>query len=192
MTEIPHDTIVISPVGDINTDILDSVGKEIERLFHFPTTNAPVLSDVAFAYDENRDQYHSTRILEKLSECTPANALKLIAIVDVDLFIPILTHVFGEAQLGGRTCVISLFRLKEDLDPAENNPAYLCRIIKEAVHELGHCFNLRHCRDPACIMNYCRSIQDVDRRSEQLCRYCRVMVEDEMKRLGMQKRETKS
>jgi len=191
LTSIPNNSIVISPVGNIDPDIVERIGKEIKRVFHFPAVIAPVLSDVVFAYDENRDQYHSTKILDRLSERMPENALKLIAVVDVDLFIPILTHVFGEAKLGGRTCVISLHRLKEDLAFTAHNPTYHYRIIKEAVHEFGHCFNLRHCRDHTCIMNYCRSIQDVDRRSDQLCRYCRVLLGDEMKRLGKQEAETK-
>ena len=184
MTEIPHDCIVISPVGDIDSDIVDRIAAEIRRLFPFPVVIAPLLADVTFAYDENRDQYLSTKILDHLSESIPEPALKLIAVVDVDLFIPILTHVFGEAQLGGRICVVSIHRLKENLGALGRNPAYHCRIIKEAVHELGHCFNLLHCREPSCIMNYCRSVQDVDRRSEHLCRYCRVLMEDELKRLG--------
>ena len=58
------------------------------------------------------------------------------------------------------------------------------RIVKEALHELGHTFNLRHCPDQTCIMHYCRSIRDVDRKSEQFCRYCKVLLEDEIKRLA--------
>ena len=52
-----------------------------------------------------------------------------------------------------------------------------------AVHELGHTFTLRHCPDRTCIMHYCRNEEDVDRKSDELCRYCKVMLEDEIKRL---------
>jgi predicted Zn-dependent protease len=34
-------------------------------------------------------------------------------------------------------------------------------------------------------MHYCRNEEDVDRKSGQLCRYCIIMLEDEIKRLGM-------
>jgi len=63
------------------------------------------------------------------------------------------------------------------------SPRYIERIVKEAIHELGHTFNLRHCQEHSCIMHYCRSEEDVDRKSDELCRYCKIMVEDEIKRL---------
>jgi archaemetzincin len=61
---------------------------------------------------------------------------------------------------------------------------YEKRLVKEALHELGHTFNLRHCQDKSCIMHYCRNIRDVDRKSDQPCRYCKILLEDELKKLG--------
>ena len=61
---------------------------------------------------------------------------------------------------------------------------FQCRVLKEAVHELGHTFSLRHCKEQTCIMHYCRRIKDVDRKSDQLCRYCRILLQDETKRLA--------
>ena len=130
-------------------------------------------------------QYHSTPILQVLADKTPAHALKVLGIVDMDLFIPILTHVYGEAQLGGRACIVSTHRLKEGLFPSGNPDAVTDRLVKEAIHELGHTFNLRHCRDTACIMHYCRTVRDVDRKSDDLCRYCRVLLDDEIRRLSL-------
>ncbi len=49
--------------------------------------------------------------------------------------------------------------------------AFRERMVKEALHELGHTFKLLHCKDPQCIMHYCRSLRDVDRKSDHLCRY---------------------
>ena len=60
------------------------------------------------------------------------------------------------------------------------------RVIKEAVHELGHTFNIRHCSDSSCVMHYCRSLNDVDNKKTGLCRYCNIMLEDEKKRIGKQ------
>ena len=102
----------------------------------------------------------------------------------VDLFIPILTYVFGEAQLGGKACIVSTHRLTEGLLADDPDGVFSRRLVKEAVHELGHTFKLRHCPERTCIMHYCRGIQDVDRKSERLCRYCRTLLADEMKRLG--------
>ncbi|MBL7212655.1 MAG: archaemetzincin family Zn-dependent metalloprotease [Desulfobacteraceae bacterium] len=178
----PH-SIAISPVGASDTELLIQVGKEISRIFGYQTEIIPLLKDVDFALDPSRNQYHSTLILGELASLAP-HAIKVVAIVQVDLFIPILTHIFGEAQLGGKACIISIYRLREGLSSLSNPEFYHKRVVKEAIHELGHTFRLRHCRDQSCIMHYCRTVKDVDRRSDQFCRYCKVLLEDEMKRLN--------
>ncbi len=177
-------TILISPVGEVDPAVCESVAAEIGRVFGYPTEMRPLLDDLSFAFDANRNQYHSTPILEKLDGLAPEPVLKILAVTRVDLFIPILTHVYGEAQLGGRASIVSLFRLSEDLSPAAGEAAFRGRVNKEAVHELGHTFKLLHCKDKTCIMHYCRKISDVDRKSGELCRYCKILMGDEVKRLG--------
>ena len=184
MTETAEHTIVLSPTGDLQPALLERICKDITRIFNFKTRIESVLTDVSFAYDSNRDQYHSTAILDKLAQLIPPECLKILAVVQVDLFIPILTHVYGEAQLGGRSSVISIVRLSEGISGLGIDGKFGDRVSKEAIHELGHTFNLRHCKDANCIMHYCRNEHDVDQKSNQLCRYCRVMLTDEVKRLS--------
>ena len=177
-------TIVISPIGDLGFDdtFLARVGSEIQNTFGFPYRVLPLLEEEDLVPDPTRGQVHSTPVLEKLAALLPARDAKILAITRVDLFIPILTHVYGEAQLGGKACIISTHRLGEGISVASSRKTYQCRIIKEAIHELGHTFNLRHCPDRTCIMHYCRSIMDVDRKLNRLCRYCKILLEDEIKR----------
>lgn len=54
------------------------------------------------------------------------------------------------------------------------------RMVTEAVHELCHTFNLRHCRDPLCVMYSGRKVKAVDRRTGALCRYCSIMLENRL------------
>jgi archaemetzincin len=168
----------------LGPEITEPVKKEINRIFDFPALIIPVLEDVDFAFDSGRNQYHSTSILQQLEKSAPSFAMKIIAIAKVDLFIPILTHVYGEAQLGGKACVVSTYRLKDQIFAAHPDVIFTKRIVKEAIHELGHTFNLRHCKEHVCIMHYCRTELDVDRKSDQLCRYCKILLDDEIKRLG--------
>jgi archaemetzincin len=172
--------IIISPIGDINSDICVLLEKKIQSVFGYNTMTHPILSDISFAYDENRKQFHSTPILQRLSDNAPENCFKIIGITTLDLFIPILTHVYGEAQLGGKACMISTYRLYDNMETDSYTKIHE-RIVKEAVHELGHTFSLRHCDSSSCIMHYCRGIQDVDMKSDQLCRYCAIMLGDELK-----------
>jgi archaemetzincin len=178
-----QNTILISPVGELSPELLTAITAEIERTYGFATERGAVLEDLSFALDQNRQQYHSTLILDQLAANIPADCIRILAIAQVDLFIPILTHVYGEAQLGGAACIVSTFRLNEGRSGMNVSPRYIERIVKEAIHELGHTFNLRHCQEHSCIMHYCRSEEDVDRKSDELCRYCKIMVEDEIKRL---------
>ena len=185
MITLSEHSIVISPVGTLDSELFEPISMGIKRIFGYKTEVIPFFKDVNFALDPKREQYHSTPILKKLEEAAPVQAIKVIGITSVDLFIPILTHVYGEAQIGGAACIISTHRLAEGLSVAADKDTYYKRVAKEAVHELGHTFKLRHCKDNACIMHYCRSIKDVDRKSEHLCRYCKTLLEDEMKRIAV-------
>ena len=184
MTSQSEHSILISPVGELSTELIQAVAAEIRRVFGFSTETSPILQDISFALDDNRNQYHSTAVLDRLAANIPPHAVRVLAIAQVDLFIPILTHVYGEAQLGGAACIVSTFRLNEGRSGLNISPKYIDRIVKEAIHELGHTFNLRHCPEHSCIMHYCRNEEDVDRKSDQLCRYCVIMLQDEIKRLG--------
>jgi len=175
--------ILISPIGDFDPTIISEISGQIHRIFGYSTEVVPMLTDLSFAYHTGRKQYHSTPILVKLETFAPPEFLKILAITRVDLFIPILTYVFGEAQLGGKSCIVSTCRLNEDNWSVEPERLFKARIVKEAIHELGHTFNLRHCKSNDCIMNYCRGIEEVDLRTDQLCRYCKVLLADEEKRL---------
>ncbi len=184
MTETIEHKIVISPIGDIDDRLIHTIVTGVNRTFRYPVAIRAILENVDFALDRKRGQYGSTPILEKLHEQAFSNEIKILAVTDVDLFIPILTYVFGEAQLGGKACIVSIHRLKKGMSPVIDNRTIHERIEKESIHELGHTFNLRHCKDPSCIMHYCRGIEDVDLKSGRFCRYCRIMADDEIKRLA--------
>ena len=177
------DTIIISPVGRIPSWVCTTIFVSLGPIFGFETQITPLLDDIEFAYDMERDQYYSTLILDELEKRAPAHCAKVLAITKEDLFIPILTHVYGEAQLGGVSSIISISRLVGDriADPLGIGRD---RIIKEAAHELGHTFDLRHCEDPGCIMHYCRKLEDVDQKTDRFCRYCTVLFNDSVRHLG--------
>jgi archaemetzincin len=183
LTSQGRNIILISPIGETNTELIEAIAGEVKRVFGFATETRSIIADLSPALDQNRQQYNSTLILGWLAAEVPPQVLKVLAVTQVDLFIPILTHVYGEAQLGGTASIVSTYRLNEGGSGVNIARKYIDRIVKEAIHELGHTFNLRHCPEEACIMHYCRNEDDVDRKSDQLCRYCKVMLEDDIKRL---------
>jgi archaemetzincin len=126
-----------------------------------------------FAYDAARGQYGSITVMGALVERCPDDALKLLAITERDLFIPVLTFVYGHAQLGGRVAAISLARLRQEfygLPP--NQPVFLERALKEALHETGHTFGLVHCADRECAMSLATNIRQIDLKRAAFCASC--------------------
>jgi archaemetzincin len=123
--------------------------------------------------DARRQQHRSGVILRWLTGQVPEG--RVLAVTDVDLFIPVLTFVFGEAQLGGRAAVVSTARLHAAEAPRDAR-VLLERLAKEAVHELGHVLGLVHCAKAACSMSRSASVRDLDRKGNLLCRDCRTRL----------------
>jgi archaemetzincin len=125
------------------------------------------------ALDPIRNQHWSTRILEWLAQTGPTGPHKVLAVTDVDLFIPVLTFVFGEAQLGGRGSLVSTSRLvPPGSSLARGGPLLAARLAKEAIHELGHSFGLVHCDVARCVMSRSASLLEVDTKGGGLCQDC--------------------
>jgi len=135
-------------------------------------------SDSETALDSVRAQYNSTVLLRKLLAMAPATGAKLIGITSLDLFSPALTFVFGEAQLDGRVAIASSYRLENTFYGLPDNPGLMLeRLEKEAIHELGHTFDLTHCPDYNCVMHLSTCVEDVDLKGNGFCRYCSERID---------------
>jgi archaemetzincin len=129
--------------------------------------------DLRPAFDASRRQYNSTVLLAQLLRLEADPADKLVAVVDVDLFIPVLTFVFGEAQLDGRAAIVSTARLRNEFYGLEGDVILeRARLEKEVVHELGHTFGLLHCRQFECVMRSSTYVEEVDVKRVEMCAQC--------------------
>ena len=126
----------------------------------------------------DRRQYFSTQIIAEVIKLTDKYEGKIILLTDVDIFVPALTFVFGEAQLNGKHSILSVCRLHEEFySGISNENLLLDRTIKETLHELGHCYGLRHCIDWDCVMHASHGIEEVDIKGSTYCRNCISKVE---------------
>jgi archaemetzincin len=152
----------------------EKVRSQIQREFTLSTIAQQMKLDLRPYYDKGRKQFYSTLILKEFLKKLPKDAEKALLIVDVDLFIPILTFVFGEAQLGGKVGIVSITRLRQEFYGLPSNAEILQRrLIKEIKHELGHTFGLLHCSFRECVMSFASNILAVDQKGTSFCASCR-------------------
>lgn len=145
-----------------------------------------ILSDLphpAHAFSEKRLQYDAGAILRDLENTNFTDCRKVIAVLNIDLFIPIFTHVYGEARQNGKIALVSTYRLSQKKDGAAALPARTFeRTAKVALHELGHLFNLEHCRDSKCLMHFSGNLTELDETPLFYCRYCATFFRDALHR----------
>jgi archaemetzincin len=156
---------------------LKELEEHIQKDFGLPTKTLQSTINPEDFYDPARKQYHSTKILKAMLDELPSDALKMIGVIASDLFIPILTFVFGEAQLDGKVGIVSLARLQQEFYGLPPNQALLKRrLIKEMKHELGHTFGIVHCSRRECVMSVANNIADVDSKGASFCEGCRELL----------------
>lgn len=157
--------------------LLSPLAARLERTFGSPVQQHPPGFDPESAYDAGRGQYDSRALLGELLRHAPEGDGRILGITEVDLFIPVLTFVFGEAQLDGRAAIVSCHRLDNALYglPADERLLYQ-RLVKEAVHELGHTHALLHCPDDRCVMASSTYVEQIDLKGAEFCNRCRGLL----------------
>ncbi|MBS7643720.1 archaemetzincin family Zn-dependent metalloprotease [Candidatus Bathyarchaeota archaeon] len=183
--------ILIVPIGQIDLDTLNTLRDKLIQIF--PNTDCNILTNEMpipkQAYNPARAQFFSTQILEVLINYSKQiEADRVLGVTNVDLYVPHLNFVFGEAQCPGRTAIISLHRLQPEFYgfPPDID-LFRARTLKEAVHELGHTFGLKHCQQPKCVMFFSNSILDTDRKHSSFCETCNQTLEKNLEILTKSK-----
>jgi archaemetzincin len=172
----------LKPYGAVDPDLLDGLAGPLRLIFPLPTERLPPAEVPAFAFKASRGQYLSQDILGDLAAQAPPGCVRILGLTDVDLFIPILTFVYGEAMLPGRAAVVSSCRLARDaFGGAVEFRVLRDRVLKEAVHELGHTFGLTHCDNKGCAMSFSHSLEQLDNKQAAFCRYCSVLLTDALR-----------
>jgi len=167
--------ITLKPVGDVADGTVEKLSDRVGSVFHCPVETRAGFGDSTEAYDPQRRQYDSSKLLTSLGKAEREE--RVVGITDVDLYVPRLHFVFGEADIGSGTAIVSLCRLRQEycgLDPDE--ALLLERAAKEIVHELGHTFGLEHCPNGNCVMHFSNSLADTDVKEVHFCDKCRPKI----------------
>jgi len=173
----------VVPIGNIPEIATKTIAAHIIGYLNLDSDILPPLKHPEYAHDERRLQYNAGAILKRLDLEAFPDHMKVIGVLDVDIYVPILTHVFGEAKQGGKCGLVSLYRLKKQLDGSTSpEPILLERAAKVALHEIGHLFSLLHCMDERCLMHFSGGLRELDNAPVLFCRYCSAYLRDAIRR----------
>jgi archaemetzincin len=163
----------ILPVGPTDARLLDWLGQSLQEKYQVKSEVLAPALDASFALHAERQQYHSSEILAAMQPYVRRDTWKLLAVTSLDLYIPILTFVFGEAQVGGGAALVSYHRLRQEFYGLPENLDLLAdRLLIEAVHELGHTLRLTHCDDYHCAMAPSHAVEWIDLKDSGYCESC--------------------
>lgn len=182
------ETLLLVPIycGD-RVGLIEPLARRLEEIFRLRVETRPPSFDPELAFDSDRGQYNSRVLLAQLLREPPlhheaddgAPATRILGLTNVDLFIAVLTFVYGEAQLDDRAAVVSAYRLDSQLYGLPPDRKLLFdRLVKEAVHELGHTFGLLHCTDYRCVMASSTYVEEIDLKDERFCDRCLMRLRE--------------
>ena len=167
--------VCLAPLGVLDQAILGWVMQLLAKQMQYRSWMHQGLRDLdmSSAFNRERQQYDSKCLLVEIVERIPDDGSKIVGITGVDLYVPILTFVFGQAQLGGRAAIVSIHRLRQEYYHLPRNDDLLKeRVQKEVLHELGHTFGLTHCPDTMCVMHFSNSVREIDHKVLGYCSAC--------------------
>ncbi len=178
--------IYILPIGNINNQFLESLRVKLEDHIDLPCRLMQSIDSPEYAFNPERGQYHSLEILKRILNHSPEDAIRILGLCTVDLYVPILTFIFGQAQINGLAAIVSLRRLDEKFyGMAFNNEIIFQRAVKEVIHELGHTFGLAHCESPQCVMSLSIKVEQVDQKEVEFCDGCQALIRPKIMRWKM-------
>jgi len=142
-------------------DFIDSFGDEIGKKPFVSLRNAPLPREI----QGNKPQFVFLRKLEELG-----GAISL-GVTDLGLYdAGVSRNVFGYGSDG--IAILSTFRFKRETADKRH---FHQRLGKEIVKLLAMACDLPRCQDPACVVVYHRTMEDVDR-NRYVCDTCRTKI----------------
>lgn len=165
--------------GQFELELLTVIAEAVKKRFGCEVKTAVSFCELAKYYDPARRQYDANLLLAHILEEFGSDDVKAIGLFRVDLFIPVLTYIIGQAVYKGNAGVVSIYRLKNELYGLKRDDRLLFeRFVKEIIHELGHTFGLTHCFSPSCVMRSGVYVEDVDQRDSYFCSQCSAKLRE--------------
>ena len=168
---MPQKVLLLVSVGNPPPGLLRELEEPIAAQLGLRATvsGKAVLPRPEYAFNRDRGQYHCNAIMRRLVTLLEPGQSMVLGVTDVDLFVPDSPFVLGEADRESRSAVMSLFRLRQGVEP----DVFRRRAQVSAVHQAGHLLGLSYCEDTRCVMYFAQAPQECDRQQMSLCNNCR-------------------
>lgn len=141
------------------------------------------LSLLSREYNRKKRYYDAPELLNRIHTLAKKKEyFRTLGIINKDIFSKKRNDiVFGVARLPNTqkykeygVALISLAQLREkNFENPKNRKKFKGRVLKEAVHELGHTFGLNHC-DNECIMQFSNNLYETDKKPLEFCERCQT------------------
>lgn len=164
--------IALVPFGDLDPSLLHRLSEGLPPVYRRKVELLPPLPPPYEAYNGKRLQFLSTAFLRRLIPLRVNARERVLGMTELDLYVPGLNFVFGEADPKEGVAVFSTFRLKPHPGTPSWDDLFFRRALTEAVHELGHTYGFGHCPNPHCVMFFSNSLGDTDRKGPAFCFRC--------------------
>lgn len=161
--------VVIGDVPPVEVEILRN---ELEKVFSYDFSVYARLPLPEECLMESRGQYDATCLLNRIMQYP---GYRVLGVVSSDISFPGYNFLLGLAASGGRGALISVYRLRHG-----DRKRYLERMKKEAMHELGHTFGLKHCNN-RCVMQFSNTVFDVDNKPPAFCEECSIKIREHLR-----------
>ncbi|NHJ23216.1 MAG: hypothetical protein EAX89_01480 [Candidatus Lokiarchaeota archaeon] len=182
-------SINLQQIGELDRTILRTLKKNLKWALKSFNINLEILEEVipltTAEYNPFKRQYDANLIMQNLFKSYKEKGLfRILGILDNDIYVNRYNFIFGSARHPDKiyspyspVALISIFRLREEFWGFQADQAlFELRILKEALHELGHTFGLIHCEND-CIMIFSNSIDDTDNKPPKFCESCKSSIE---------------
>jgi archaemetzincin len=162
--------IYIQPMGHVSQDKLKIIEENLTKTYN---TEIIILEKVKIPNQvriKNTDRLSADKILWIYNSDFFFNNKKILVVTSKDICTTRFLNgkkfknwgVFGLGTMYGSACVVSTFRIKST-----------SRLIKVAIHEIGHTKGLSHCKNVKCVMTDARGLgRTVDNAGFKLCDKC--------------------
>lgn len=165
--------IAIQPLGSISQRLQNAVRSRLEQTYFAEVTILPSTKLPKSAFYPPRSRYRADWLLPILAKNQKFDKIIGVTTVDISTSKPPNADwgVFGLGTLGGRSCVVSDYRLQK-----KGSISLTERLCRVAIHEIGHTLGLDHCPTAKCTMSDAKGAMKTVDEETGFCRLCRRRV----------------